>query len=179
MAKKASINPIGGLLVDLSTGILDTIKDTSGGISNVIKHVSGQIVTTKQVIAILEETKVNLSQYTTEKNVENILSESLKKHFEVHRQYNIGGFLGLKIDIDVEETVGIEIKLAKELTANVMERLLGQVVYYSRRKYQQKLIVVIVGTAKEHDNRAVEELKDIIQSDLGIEFLYIRVNARK
>ena len=40
-------------------------------------------------------------------------------------------------NVDVNESVGIEIKLAKQIessTANMM-RLFGQAVYYSRRKY--------------------------------------------
>jgi hypothetical protein len=178
-SKKSTINPLGGLLADISTGLLDTISGSTNTVSNVIKHVSGKIITAEQVLTILEELKINQSQYTTEKNVENIIATFLSNFFDVHRQYNIGGFLGLKIDIDLNETVGIEIKLAKELTATVMERLLGQVAYYSRRKYKKKMIVVVVGTAKEQDNRAVEELEDIIYDDLGIHFLYIKVNARK
>lgn len=178
-SKKSEINPLGGLLSGISTGLLDTISGSANTVSNVIKHVSGQIITVNQVLGILESIKINLSQYTTEKNIENIIATHLKSDFDVHRQYNIGGFLGLKIDIDLNETVGIEIKLAKELTATTMERLLGQVVYYSRRKYKQKLIVIVVGTAKEADSRPVEELEDIIYNDLGISFLYIKVNARK
>ena len=54
------------------------------------------------------------------------------KQKRVHSQYSVGGNLGLKVDVDVNESVGIEIKLAKQIessTANMM-RLFGQAVYY-------------------------------------------------
>lgn len=178
-AKKPEINPVGGLLADIGQGFFDTISGSSSTVSNIIKHVAGRTITAEKVLPVLQEFKLNQSQYTTEKNVENNIANFLGNFFNVHRQYNIGGYLALKIDIDLEETVGIEIKMAKELTATTMERLLGQVVYYSRRKYKQNLIVVIVGTAKEADSRPVEELEDIIYNDLGIHFVFLKVNPRK
>jgi hypothetical protein len=86
---------------------------------------------------------VKKSQYTEEKNVENIISKQLNAEFgKVHQQYSIGGFLGLKCDIDLHDgKVGIEVKLAKLLTTSSIERLFGQSLYYSRRTYKQNLIV--------------------------------------
>ena len=44
-------------------------------------------------------------------------------------------FLALRIDIDINDgQVGIELKLAKEQNSSSIERLIGEVLYYSKRK---------------------------------------------
>ncbi len=124
---------------------------------------------------IEKEVVVKKSQYTTESNVERIIANQLEDRFgKVHRQYSIGGYLGLKCDIDIHDgKVGIEIKLANQLTTSNIERLFGQILYYSRRTYKQNLIVLVVGTEKEAD-RKVEEIADII-NELGLKFIYLEV----
>jgi hypothetical protein len=178
--KKSNLSSLGGFLTDVTTGVLDVLKDTTGGVSNAIKRMTGKTITAEQVIDVLEKIRIGQSQYTTEKNIENVISKFLDPYFLVHRQYNIGGFLGLKIDIDLNETIGIELKLAKELTTTNIERLLGQIIYYNKRRYSgDKLIVAIVGTAKEANSRIIEELEEIIADDLDIYFRFIVVNPRK
>ena len=118
---------------------------------------------------------VKKSQYTEERNVENIIAKQLNTEFgKVHQQYSIGGFLGLKCDIDLHDgQVGIEIKLAKLLTTSAIERLFGQSLYYSRRTYKKNLIVMIVGTEKQY-TRILDEVKDIL-SEIGVQFIYLEV----
>lgn len=173
MAKKTtkSNNLVSGVF-GFGADILSTGADIIGGTAKIINKLAGNTLEANDVIAILDEIKITEAQYTTEKNIEKIISDKIDDYFDVHRQYNIGGFLGLKIDIDVNESVGIELKLAKELTTTNIERLLGQVLYYSRRKYKSKLIVVIVGSAKEANSRIIEELQDIIEEqDVNFYFL--------
>lgn len=173
MAKKTTKN--NGLVSDVfgfGADLLSTGADIIGGTAKIINKLAGKTIEASDVIAILNEIKITEAQYTTEKNIEKIISDKIDDYYDVHRQYNIGGFLGLKIDIDVNESVGIELKLAKELTTTNIERLLGQVLYYSRRKYKSKLIVVIVGSAKEANSRIIEELQDIIEEqDVNFYFL--------
>lgn len=118
---------------------------------------------------------VKKSQYTEEKNVENVIAKQLNAEFgKVHQQYSIGGFLGLKCDIDLHDgKVGIEVKLAKLLTTSSIERLFGQSLYYSRRTYKQNLIVLIVGTEKQY-NRILDEVSDIL-NEIGVKFIYLQV----
>ena len=105
----------------------------------------------------------------------NILNQLRKKYGRdnVTAEYNIGGHWGMWSDIDLfDGTVGIELKVAEQLTkaANV-ERLIGQTVYYTRRKYTTgNLIVVIVGRRKEYD-AAMKELQTII-TEIGAIFIY-------
>jgi hypothetical protein len=129
----------------------------------------------KEVTDILDNITIKKSQYTTEKNIEKIIADALDIAIgKTHRQYNIGGFLGLKVDIDLGDgQVGIEIKMAKELTATNIERLFGQVLYYSKRVYKSNLIVLIVGTEKEQ-TQILKEIEDIIESQ-GVVFYYLTV----
>ena len=101
------------------------------------------------------------------------------KHFpnKIHREYSVGGFLGLKIDIDINDgKVGVEIKILKNLNSSSYERLLGQAIYYKKRKYDENLIILIVGTNSEYKENVqkIKELSDIIE-DLDVKFLYLNV----
>jgi len=124
--------------------------------------------------------KIKSKEYTTEKNVEKILCEELltkiKKREHIHSQYNIGGFLPLKIDVDLYDGgIGIELKLAKNLDKSIdIERLLGQIIYYSKRKYDWKLIVLVVGKKEEYTGK-IKELKKIIE-EMDFPFVYKSVS---
>lgn len=117
---------------------------------------------------------VKVSQYTTEKNVENVIAKQLKEQYGiVHQQYNIGGFLGLKCDIDLYNgNLGIELKLAKELlkSATNIERLFGQAIYYNHRCYNGNLIILVVGRKKDCTPQ-MREIKSLIE-ELGVKFVF-------
>lgn len=97
-------------------------------------------ITPAEVINVLNNIEIKKTQYTSERNVENIIAAALHTAFgKVHQQYSIGGFLALKVDIDIADGgVGLELKLAKELSTTCIERLFGQVLYYSKRTYKKK-----------------------------------------
>lgn len=135
-------------------------------------------ITIDEVLEVLETARIENVHLINEKRVENVISKHLDSHFSVHRQYNIGGYLGLKIDIDLNETVGIEIKLAKNLNTVSIERLLGQVIYYSKRKYNENMIVLIVGNLSDSNTRVMEELENIIADDLKVYFRYLVVSPK-
>ncbi len=84
--------------------------------------------------------------------------------------------MGLKVDIDLGDgQVGIELKLAKELKDNAsnIERLFGQVIYYSKRRYKDKLIVLIVGTENEN-NQVIKEIEKFV-TELNVYFHYLTI----
>lgn len=181
MAKKKSVSVETNALQDLlgvGAGLLNVGGSLLNGTSKVIQQIANRTVEVSMVTECLDELQIKASQYTTEKNIESIVAQHIDSDYDVHRQYNIGGFLGLKIDIDVNQSVGIEIKLAKELvgSASAIERLLGQLIYYRHRKYGKKLVVLVVGTKKEK-SRVLEELEDLIDS-LNITFYYLEVSSR-
>lgn len=133
-------------------------------------------ITGDEVYEKLENLEVKKAQYTDEKKVEKIIYEQLDVLYKdkVHRQYNIQGFLGLKCDLDIGDgQVGIELKLANQLSTTTIERLLGQVLYYSKRTYKENLIVIVVGLEKEYDQK-LRELKNIIEEQ-NAKFFYLTV----
>lgn len=114
-----------------------------------------------------------------EKAMENALAKQFAEKFgkqNVTQQYSVGGFLSLKCDIDLfdKKCCGIELKLAKQLKnkAAEMQRVIGQVVYYSRRCYQENgLILLVVGTEKELDSK-LDELKKFVEEFPNVFFVY-------
>ena len=112
----------------------------------------------------------------SESEIENLITKQLREQYgemNIHRQYSVGGFLSLKCDIDLFDSkcCGIELKLAKQLkNSSAKERLIGQVIYYSKRCYQGKLIVLVVGTQKEYDT-SLQEVQEFL-SELGAYFVY-------
>lgn len=161
----------------------DTIDSLFKGAGSAIRAFSDGIkkniidIQVPDVLSTLKELEIKESQYTTEKKVEAIIVQHLNdKIGRAHPQYNIGGYLGLKVDIDLGDgQVGIELKLAKELNdkANNIERLFGQVIYYSKRKYKDKLVVLVVGTEKEY-TQVMKEIEKFV-SEMGVFFHYFIV----
>jgi hypothetical protein len=110
---------------------------------------------------------------TAETDLEKFVAEQLAHIFgkeRVHRQYSVGGFLALKTDIDIGNgQVGIELKIADKLNATDMQRLIGQVVYYKRRFYNNNLLLFIV--SKSTINPTVKELNDFVE-ELGTTVIF-------
>jgi hypothetical protein len=135
-------------------------------------------ITGYEVFQKLENLQIKKAQYTDEKKVEKIIFDQLEILYkdQVHRQYNIQGYLGLKCDIDLGDgQVGIELKLANQLSnsSSNIERLLGQVLYYSKRTYKENLIVIVVGLEKEYDLK-MKELQSIVEEQ-KVYFYYLIV----
>jgi hypothetical protein len=132
-----------------------------------------------EVLAFLNtlQHKIKNRQLTSESYVEKISLSALKQEFEdAHSQFNVGGYFGFKIDIDLfNGGTGIEIKLYNELlnSASNVQRLLGQVLYYSKRRYGKNLIILIVGREEGERNPIIKELKEIICS-IDATFLYLK-----
>jgi len=161
-------------------------KDALGGFFKKVGSIARDIqegykrlnsITGDEVFEKLDNLQIRRAQYTDEKKVEKIIFDQLDILYKdkVHRQYNIQGFLGLKCDLDIGDgQVGIELKLANQLSTTNIERLLGQVLYYSKRTYKDNLIVIVVGLEKEYDQK-VRELKNIIEEQ-KVKFYYLTVS---
>ncbi|MCP5492918.1 MAG: hypothetical protein H7A23_00035 [Leptospiraceae bacterium] len=101
-----------------------------------------------------------------EKDLESHLSSTLKRYYgteNVKEQYSIGGFLGLKTDIDLfNGEIGIELKIYDHLSASELQRLIGQVVYYTNRVYKERFIVFIVG--RNEPDAIIKELSVFLKA---------------
>jgi hypothetical protein len=101
---------------------------------------------------LLENMFIPTRKIADESELEKYISKYLSGIYgteKVHRQFNVGGFLGLKADIDLGNgTVGIELKVGDKLGATEMQRLIGQVLYYKNRYYKDRLILLIAGKSE-------------------------------
>jgi hypothetical protein len=88
-----------------------------------------------------------------------------------------GGYLGLKIDIDLGNgRVGVEVKLAESLLkAAEAHRLIGQAVYYQKRRYQDNLIVAVVGRSGDLEAPMLKELGSFLES-IGVVYVGVPVS---
>jgi hypothetical protein len=147
-----------------------------------VKKLLGRYVSVDDVLDVLYEIKISESQAREEKTVEKILLKELRKDFTtVHQQYNIGGYLGMKSDIDIGDgDVGIEIKLAASLnkSASNVQRLFGQAIYYKNRKYKKSVIALIVGSAALEDEPFMIEIMSFLE-DIGVSVCYIATTKRR
>lgn len=133
----------------------------------------GLSISFENVITVLENLIVLKRRLTSEADLERFIAIQLAYVFgkeKVSTQYSVGGFLALKTDIDIGNgQVGIELKVADNLGATDMQRLIGQVIYYRKRFYNNNLLVFIAG--RNSISSHFTELKDFIE-ELGIKVIY-------
>lgn len=156
---------------DLSKKAGSIIKSFKDGLKGIIS------VNLFDVIKDIDELNIYSRNFPTEKDCEDLILKHLRAksgYNNVHHQFSVGGNLALKIDIDIDERIGVEIKLAEQLieSASNAQRLIGQALYYSKRKYQFNVIVLIIGPTKFKNDPLIKELKGIIEEDLGLTFIY-------
>jgi hypothetical protein len=161
--RKIFDNDLGGVdYFKTSLSDLDKLAD------DMLFSISSQTVQTA-----LENLVVPKRRLTAEVDLEKFVSEQLAEIFgkeRVHRQYSVGGFLALKTDIDIGNgQVGIELKIADNLSATDMQRLIGQVVYYKRRFYNNNLLLFIV--SRSAINPSTKELMDFVE-ELGATVIF-------
>lgn len=149
------------------------VDDTSNEISNLICILQNEIILPTSILRESQYTRP-----TKEEKVQKFLFEELKKIYgqsNVNTEFSVGGHWGMKCDIDLfHGKIGIELKVAEQLkSASNVERLMGQVVYYMKKRYGSNFIVFVAGKPKEYD-ASMQEIEGIINS-LGARFIYKEV----
>jgi hypothetical protein len=149
-------------------GLIKSFKDGLNGIN---------AIDLSDVISDIEECNIYSRNFPSEKDCEQTILKHLRTksgYNNIHQQYSVGGNLALKIDLDIDERIGVEIKMADALIENASnaQRLLGQVLYYSKRKYQFNFIVLVIGSLKHKNDPVIKELSSFIENDLNLTFLY-------
>lgn len=104
------------------------------------------------------------------------IGEHLRRTFrDIHEQFHVGGYFGHTIDFDLGDgSVGLEIKLASSVLGGSSEayRLLGQCLYYDRRRYRGCLVVAIVGSPSQRASAPFAELESILSSQ-GVSVVFV------
>lgn len=168
--------------IELSKDIYDIFKSDLEGVDyskselvdlDKFENEKGLGISFDNVITVLENLIVLKRRLTSEADLERFIATQLAFVFgkeKVSTQYSVGGFLALKTDIDIGNgQVGIELKIADNLGATDMQRLIGQVIYYRKRFYNNNLLVFIAG--RNSITSHFKELKDFIE-ELGIKVIY-------
>lgn len=138
-----------------------------------ISKILGTTPSIDKIVEYLNHIPLNRQQCRTEKqaesNIQKQLIEIIDKSFhevKVHTQYSVGGNMGLKIDIDIADDIGIEIKLANQLIGNAtnFQRAIGQAIYYSWKLYGNDIILLVIGSEKDRSNPDIKELQEICEN---------------
>lgn len=109
----------------------------------------------------IPKTDPKLKNGYTEKNIENLLVRYMKQRFvEVTSQYGIEGRNARAIDVDVANGVaGIELKDAKKVVKTAeMDRVKSQILAYQEKRYQDSLILLVVGESEDKNDSCLIEL---------------------
>jgi len=162
--------------------VLYSQKDKITGRSDLIQDAD---VTTSKVLKNLKEFKPeiipNRKNGFTEKDVEKQLERYLKDIYQhVTTQHGVEGTNAKAIDFDIGRgKVGIELKLAQEvIKEGGNDRLLGQVIKYSTRKYKDSnLIVALVGFADDLRQTALSDLEDFL-NEQNVKFSFLNAGSR-
>ena len=124
------------------------------------------------------KTDPKLKNGYTEKSIEDQLVKYLKQKFvEVSSQYGIGGINARSIDIDVANGVaGIELKDAKKVVKTAeMDRVKSQLLDYQDKRYQDNLILALVGELDDKDDSSLLELREYCRKN-GVKYYYFELN---
>ena len=124
--------------------------------------------TSDNVISKLKECILDKRRIRSEKDAEEQIGNFLSMYFrDVMSQYKLGGYIGLKIDLDINNgEFGVEVKLADSFLNNNSEvfRVFGQAVYYSKKQYGENFLVAVVGTEHDLDEPIVREAMSFLNS---------------
>ena len=163
------------ILSTLNQSNTQSVKENDISVTEIISVLKNKIIFP---VSILRET-----QYVGESKEGKVQKNILKQLHDIYgketvqKEYNVGGYWGMRCDIDLfDGKIGIELKVAEQLkkSANV-ERLIGQTIYYTKRKYGKgNLIVLVVGKRKEYD-ASMKEIETIV-TELGANFIFKSVD---
>jgi hypothetical protein len=124
--------------------------------------------TADNVISKLKELIIDKRRIKSEKDAEEEIGDHLSMYFrDVMSQYNLPGYLGLKIDLDINDgKFGIEVKLVDSFLKSTSElfRVFGQAVYYTKKRYGENFIVAVVGTPSDLEEPVVREAMSFLNS---------------
>ena len=129
--------------------------------------IASKYATFDEVKAYLEgfipKTDPKLKNGYTEKSIENQLAKYLKQKFlEVKQQHGVEDVSARSIDIDVADgTAGIELKDAKKVVKLAeMDRMRTQLMVYQEKRYQDNLILLVVGDSEDKDDACLIKIRD-------------------
>lgn len=172
MAKKSALDKITQALSNALFG--EPEKEEVSDKKRRIPSLQTVIKTLKSISYDLTKRKF---KEANERTIQNEILKQLQDKWgkeSITKEYSLEGPTGIQIDIDLFSTYGIELKLARELlkSGNNRARLIGQSVYYDKRKYKGNMIVAVVGEKKDEDEGKLIELAKFLK-EMNVKYLYL------
>ncbi len=137
------------------------------------KNMFGMQASGGDVLYIIDNLDILPQDATTLAKTEKIIIESLKTHFpKVTAKLIIDKELNLKVTADIDHKIGIVCHLAKDLSAAKTMSLIGKLMFLRHRVYNERLMLVIIGSAAEERLPVITEIKKMLM-DVDIALCYL------
>lgn len=124
----------------------------------------------------LPENKAKTETQSIKAIIKNIKEEFEDEHIEIAQSVKFDGNLKLKIAIEVEEEIGIDVKMAKSLANSAInaQKLIGQLTWLKAKKYNTHLFLLIVGDKASEKEPLIQELTTFLES-MKINVYYVEI----
>jgi len=163
--------------VDLWEKLKSGSEKSLHSIQEFSKNILGTEIAAGDVWYCIGEIEIKNEDIISLSKVEKQIVAALKVNFKkVSSRLVIDAELKLKISAEVNNRIGILCHLARDLTASKAMSLVGKITFLSHRVYQERLIVVLVGTKAEKKQALVSELEDILNQQ-DITFCYLEIQG--
>ncbi|MGB1205775.1 MAG: hypothetical protein ACPG5B_09025 [Chitinophagales bacterium] len=137
------------------------------------RNVLGTEIATGDVWYYISEIQIATEEATSLAKVEKQIVTALKSNFKkISSRLVLDAELKLKVTAEIDNRIGIFCHLAKDLTASKTMSLVGKIIFLNHRIYQEKLIIVLIGTKTEKKKTLVGELEEIL-NEQNITFCYL------
>ncbi len=137
-------------------------------VNDFLKKIFGNHALQENLRSFLEEFSIFETDATTESKTTKAIFKELKEDFPdatIKASHKLEGNFKLKIALEVDEQIGIEVKLANVLVkspVNIM-KFLGQAICL-QKKYGSHFYIVIVGAEEMTQNPVIVELVNMLQN---------------
>jgi len=132
--------------------------------------------TISKVINAIKKLEDDLKIVKSESALQKLILNHLTQIFHsVKKEVSIGG-KSTKIDIEVGNRIGVELKMAKSLSKSAeFQRCIGQVTHDYLKKYSKEyLILIVAGNKKMRTSNEVKDIRKVIHKQ-DSEFYYLEI----
>ena len=162
-------------------GLWEKLKTSSEkslySIQKFSKNILGTEIAAGDVWYCIGEIQITREEATTLAKVEKKIVSALKVNFKkISSRLVLDADLKLKVSAEIDGRIGILCHLTKDLTASKAMALVGKIIFLSHRVYQERLIVVLIGTKEEKKQPLVNELEGILNQQ-NVTFCYLEISS--
>jgi|GEM_PF-6116296 len=148
-------------------------------VNDFLKKIFGNHAFLENLKDSLNDMSLKESKAKTEAQSIKAIINNIKEEFEeveIAQSIKFDGNFKIKIAIEVEETIGIDVKMAKSLANSAVnaQKLIGQLVWLKANRYNTHLFLAIVGDKDSAQAPLIQELTNFLES-MKINVYYIEI----